>query len=774
MKTDKKQHGIYLLKRTRVFGKLCYFESLSTFKSVCNCMPKKALKLYRPAWLTPRRLVIIVLFLAVTGLVTRPYFSRATSDGGNSSPLGSLATLTPKSTDLTDLATPDASDTGKLPAGVVLARGHEGFWRLAKDKSGTWWFMSPDGKLEFLNTVTTVQPMQFSHVHNGPRFISRDWHGPSDGEGNPAEQDAWAQATVKRVLDAGFKGLGAWCNPALHNQDIPMSQDLNIWTWIDDASQRLYTADWQADAELAVRTQVIPLRDNPNLVGYYIDNELDWGDGFAGPATYFDHLAPTDPNRIEVIRVIQSIWPKISDFNFAWGQRLDNWNEIQSWSALPQEPAAAYDRLSSAWISHLAEDYFRITTSLIRRYDPNHLILGVRFKGYAPEEVVRASRNYTDAQSLNYYVGDAKLDQQMFQMMYEESGQPIVISEYSFHSMDGRSLDPDTVGFAAQVPDQQARADGYRLMTSRLARVPYIVGADWFQWCDEPPGGRGGDGEDVNFGVVDIHDQPYQQLVQAIQQTAPKLDGLHGQSASDPKQDVWRDSYAQKPVAQVPFLNQPPILDGDLSHWPASAKIIDLRREQTVGIDRYKVEKPEVYMGWTDAGLYLAFQVFDDHLTTAPANGWWWTRDHVEFWISTKPVTSDQENYDVNCSQFFFVPDKYGDTVGIVGQWHRDGDALKDNLIPHPEIKQAARLIPGGYTAEMFIPASALRGFDPVHHKNLSFNLHVRDFDTAADFFWSAPKAVQTQLRPCTWGSLYLEPPTNPGEIAHAAQARLN
>jgi len=47
-----------------------------------------------------------------------------------------------------------------------------------------------------------------------------------------------------------------------------------------------------------------------------------------------------------------------------------------------------------------------------------------------------------------------------------------------------------------------------------LAQIPYVVGADWFQYYDEPTHGRF-DGEDYNFGLVDIHDQPYKPLTAA-------------------------------------------------------------------------------------------------------------------------------------------------------------------------------------------------------------------------------------------------------------------
>jgi hypothetical protein len=57
---------------------------------------------------------------------------------------------------------------------------------------------------------------------------------------------------------------------------------------------------------------------------------------------------------------------------------------------------------------------------------------------------------------------------------------------------------------------------------------------------DEPPSGRVRDGEDVNFGVVDIADRPYETLVEAVRSTTPLLNGLHERSASEGYADVWR------------------------------------------------------------------------------------------------------------------------------------------------------------------------------------------------------------------------------------------
>jgi hypothetical protein len=708
--------------------------------------------------------VLIAAVLLMIGWISHPYFTI-----GNTR--DSLASGTARDGALTrPLAATDAELVHPNPYRQI--RGQTGYWRLVEDQSGVWWWLSPSGKLEFLNTVTTVQPVQEGRDAKAVRFASRDW----DGKYRPADLNTWADATLKRIYDYGFKGLGAWCNPTFHALNVPMSQDLNIWAWITDSSKRFYSPEWAPMAEQAVKAQVPGLRNNVNLLGYFLDNELDWGDGFSGPGAYFDDLPNTDPNRRQVIETIHFVWPQLDDFNTAWNTKLTDYAQIENWQSLPREQAMAYDRLSNAWLSRLARDYFRLTTELVHRYDPNHLILGVRFKGFAPEQVVAASRDYTDAQSLNYYVGDARLDADMFRMMYQRSGQPIIISEYSFHSMDGHSGNLNTVGFSAQVPDQQARADGYRLMTTRLARVPYIIGADWFQWCDEPPTGRNSDGEDVEFGMVDIHDRPYDLLVDSVRKTEPLLNPLHASSVTDSQADIWRESYTSKPTMHVPFLDHPPKLDGDLTEWTPAASLDGIHREQTVGLERTNLRCPDAFIGWTQQGLYLALQVYDRQIETAPATAWWWTRDNIELFLSTRPVRSDQTMYDVFSHQFFVVPaDKTAGNNSVVGQWHRDGDALKDNLIPAPGIQKAVKILPDRYVVELYIPASSMHGFDPSKYNKLAFNLHVRDFNTAADFFWSAPKSSRTELRPNTWGTLLLEPSgTSSLPIARTAQARIN
>ncbi|MHC4149472.1 MAG: DOMON domain-containing protein [Planctomycetota bacterium] len=647
--------------------------------------------------------------------------------------------------------------------GKELVVGKEGFWRLKQDGNGVWWFLSPEGKQEFLNTVTTVQPFQKGRDANGRHYVSRDYKGRTDVEIWNVDStdldkylDEWAAKTVKRVKDAGFKALGGWCQPAFHRHDVAMSRCLSVWSWVGKGSKLFYEPDWPQAAEEIIKKQVVGLRNNTNLVGYYIDNELGWKDGFGSVDGYFDKLAADNPNRQEVMKVIRSMWPTIRSFNKDWQRQLKDWSEMDKWEKLPAQPAKTVAKLNDVWRYHLARDYIECATKLIRKHDSNHLILGMRFKGGVQREVCRAAKGLTDAMSINVYASDARLDKELMETIHKESEQPIIITEYAFHSIDGRSGDMNRCGFIwGHVIDQKAREDGYRMFTRRLARLPYIIGADWFQWNDEPPSGRG-DGEDVNFGVVDINDELYEDLAKAIRQTTPVLNDLHSESFSDTQQDIWAKSGDKPAALNIPYLETTILLDGDLSDWPAENKAGDIKYVETVGIERaVELVVPRVCLGWRQDGLYVGMEVFDKDIDGYALNEEtkkhsWRTRsfDCVELWFSTRPAIKQQNWYNQYCCDFMFIP--AGD--GMVVQWHHRGDALEADRIPHPDVKYFFKKSTEGYTVEMFIPAGVLNGFEPKTNTDMAGNIFVRNWQPRIDWYWACGEFGQ----PGKWGDMKL------------------
>ena len=64
---------------------------------------------------------------------------------------------------------------------------------------------------------------------------------------------------------------------------------------------------------------------------------------------------------------------------------------------------------------------------------------------------------------------------------------------------------------------QQQRAAAYANYIAPLYEdSPWVVGDEWFEYVDEPEGGRF-DGENNNFGVVNVENQPYQSMVDEME-----------------------------------------------------------------------------------------------------------------------------------------------------------------------------------------------------------------------------------------------------------------
>lgn len=287
-------------------------------------------------------------------------------------------------------------------------------WTIQNNKNH-WWFISPQGKQEFLVGVTTV----------------------------PAKD-------ANRIKSYGFKCEGAWSEQA---PDVPYSKDLNLFisTTVSISDPR-----WETQIEQLIKNKVVP--QDHNLIGYYTDNEMDW------------QLLEKD-----------------------------------------------------------AERYFEITHRLLKTYDPNHLILGVRFSHMPPISVLKATIGRVDCNSYNSYTDAGEVPGWIFDV-YANTQIPLYCSETTFYSPDNQSGNKNIKSFGGYAETQTIRAEKARLLLERNAAVPFIIGTDWFQWQDEPPQGRARDGEDLNCGIIDIHGHVYPLLAQKIKETSLRVNSIHARS----------------------------------------------------------------------------------------------------------------------------------------------------------------------------------------------------------------------------------------------------
>jgi hypothetical protein len=197
---------------------------------------------------------------------------------------------------------------------------------------------------------------------------------------------------------------------------------------------------------------------------------------------------------------------------------------------------------------------------------------------------------HVDAIATNYNPesGDGWVARYFFDGLGQLSGgKPILVTEWFFAAHENRTGNRNN-GHLMTVATQSERARGAAAATFNFAARPEIVGSHWFQYYDQPKGGRA-DGEDYNFGLVDINDQPYEQLIAALAIANRAVREIHA-VAKPPA----------RPTA-APFVLPHAAIDindRSLSDWPKPASLLPPLIPSPGAADF-----GEVYLSWSERGL---------------------------------------------------------------------------------------------------------------------------------------------------------------------------
>ncbi len=184
------------------------------------------------------------------------------------------------------------------------------------------------------------------------------------------------------------------------------------------------------------------------------------------------------------------------------------------------------------WTGIVARHYYALAAKAIHAADPDALYFGDRLPIYYDPAAVRAMVPYVDAIATNYNVdsSDGWVAPYYFEGLKKLSGgKPVLVSEWFFAAKHNRTGNLNN-GHLMTVETQAERAAGAAAATLNFAAIPQVVGTHWFQYYDHPKGGRA-DGEDYDFGLVDINDRPYRRLTAALAVANRRAFAIHQASA---------------------------------------------------------------------------------------------------------------------------------------------------------------------------------------------------------------------------------------------------
>lgn len=389
-----------------------------------------------------------------------------------------------------------------------------GYFRV-DSRAGVWWLLDPNGSPTLSIGVDTIR-------YEGDRI---------QGAGAAPYLEAvkklypdrasWGQGVLTRLRSWEFNTIGAWSDPELWELDMPHTIILDIAgragaDWQGGRPADVFDPQFEKIAGKIAQEECAHRVKSRLLIGYFSDNELRWGPDWRGKETMLTlylGLATAAPGKERALAFLrQKYGNDIGRLSRAWNIKAKDFAALPSLAVGPngvRPDSDAFRTDADEFLELMASRYFEVCARAIHTADPNHLYLGARFAGKVPDPVIRAARA-ADVISVNIYSFDP---QSLVRHLFEIARKPILVTEFAFRAQDSGL--PNTRGAGPKVPSQAARAKAYADYVTRLESLPEAIGYHWFQWSDEPKEGRF-DGENSNYGLVNIADEPYAEFVEAV------------------------------------------------------------------------------------------------------------------------------------------------------------------------------------------------------------------------------------------------------------------
>ena len=403
--------------------------------------------------------------------------------------------------------------------GYLQARSKATGYFHTEQRNGRWWFVDPEGYLflsvgvDCVNIGSGLNVRDYDKRPNMYSVLPPDsiatLAGGRGRNGNLTYsfgiwnlyrrygvnfREQAQDMTIRRMERWGLNTIANWSSRDIMNLNrkaflIPLpglGASGNLMGLSD-----IYDQENRARIDQSIRQFVEPLKNNPWLIGYFIGNEPAWLD--------------------EEARLCGLILK---------GEETPLKAELKKYL----EKNGDTDESRKTFIIETFDKFLKFTNETLKKYDPNHLNLGIRFGNvlHMDERILQSCGRHFDVLSFNCY--DVKPDNEMMDRVLEVCRQPMIIGEYHFGTIEH--------GMAQslwQVESEEQRGEAYRYYTEQAYAHPGLIGTGYFQWADQDLTGRF-DGENYHCGLVDVTDRPYLPQVEAMAETAKRLFEVHSGS----------------------------------------------------------------------------------------------------------------------------------------------------------------------------------------------------------------------------------------------------
>jgi hypothetical protein len=386
-----------------------------------------------------------------------------------------------------------------------------------------WWFIDPQGYLFWSFGLTSIgyggdtsepalDQLKATYVDSGELI-----KGKRPGTWNPSQsnlqkkygenwREIYPKMTNRRLRSWGFNTLGNWTKKEFYElKKMPYTQAVHFGRpEIKEGKQLKSLPDaFHPSFEKGLSQALLRYQNQANdpwCIGFFIDNELDFGQQSVQTAEIIFEGREESHSRRMALQHLKNKYSNIADLNEAWRKNYQSWDAISG--NLPKNQKNCKKDLLEISALYL-DRYFSVCSEMMKKHAPHKLYLGSRIHFKENNYALIASSRYCDVVSVNYY------DFSPLTIQFpKEINKPMIIGEYHFGTINESGVWGG--GLCTSVDIEHAAAQ-FKAYTEHAFRDPRYVGAHYFQLQDQVVTGRP-DGENYRIGFVDITDQPYEAM----------------------------------------------------------------------------------------------------------------------------------------------------------------------------------------------------------------------------------------------------------------------
>lgn len=337
-----------------------------------------------------------------------------------------------------------------------------------------------------------------------------------------AWRDNWNRYIDYKIRSWGFNTIAAWSDEAfIKSSSIPYTAFLADYPTTKETVYRdfpdVFSTEYAENAKIYAK-QLEKYKDDRQLIGYFMSNEPNFA--FVGGLNIAEELLK-NPKRLTSKDCLITYYKEryngdIKVLNETWKTDFSSFDDLLNCNSKTQFSPEALSELEDFSKEMLCQ-YIKIPALALKEVDSNHLNLGIRW-AWISTPALYAGSEYVDVFSINCYAYSCCDD---VNMVYENTGKPVIVGEYHFGSTD-RGLPATGIKSGR---DQQQRAVAIRYYLENAIANPYCVGVHYFQLYDQCILGRP-DGEDYQIGVLDICSMEHREVADTFRDIHSKMYGL--------------------------------------------------------------------------------------------------------------------------------------------------------------------------------------------------------------------------------------------------------